>query len=438
MRKSNKLTPRTVSSLDEVGRYADGGGLYLQVAKSPERGRTTKAWIFRYMLDGRARHMGLGSIDDFTLAEARERARKARQQIADGIDPIQVKQDQRTARLLERAKQMTFQECAEAYMAAKGGKWTNERHRKQWSATLTTYAYPVIGKLPVGDVDTALVEKVLRPVFERVPETARRLRSRIEMVLSWATVAGYRKGDNPARWKDHLSHVLPESNHGHKHWPALPYDQVGEFMFELRNREGLSPRALELTILTGVRTNEMLGAKWSEFDLKKKLWTVPRERTKGKAGKKYEHIVPLSNVAMAILTKLSEQRIGDYVFPGAKKGGPISNMAMAMIVRRMNEERSKAGLSKFIDPKEDNREIVPHGFRSTFSDWVGDRSNFDRETREFAIGHAITDKTVAAYRRGTAVEKRRKLMDAWAGYCTRAPAAGDNVLSLGAARHDAG
>jgi integrase len=384
------------------------------------------------MLNGQARHMGLGSINDFTLAEARERARKARQQIADGIDPLRIKQDERAARLVEQSRRMTFQECAEAYIAAKASEWTNEKHAKQWSATLTTYAYPIIGKLLVDTIDLPQIEKVLRPVWDRTPETARRVRSRIEAVLDWATVRGYRKGENPARWKGHLSHLLPKNKHGKDHFPALPYDQIGEFMAELRKREGLPSRALELTILTGVRSNETLGAKWSEFDLKKKLWTVPKDRTKGGRGKKYEHLVPLSNAAVAILTKLPQ--IGEYVFPGTKAGQPISHPAMLVVVGRMNEDRGKAGLSLFVDPKEDNREIVPHGFRSTFSDWVGDRSGFDKETREFAIGHAITDKTVAAYRRGTAVEKRRKLMDAWAGYCARPPAGDNVVVSIAAAR----
>jgi integrase len=415
MRKSNKLSPRQVMALSDVGRYADGGGLYLQVSQVVER--TTKSWVFRYMLDGRARHMGLGSIDDFTLAEARERARKARQQVADGIDPVQVRQDERSARLVEHSRRMTFEECAEAYMADKAREWTNEKHSKQWPATLKAYAYPLIGNLPVAAIDTDQVDKVLRPVWNKTPETARRLRSRIETVLNWATARKYRQGDNPARWKGHLEFLLAKNGHGQDHWPALPYDQIGEFMAELRKREGLSPRALELTILTGVRTNEAIGAKWSEFDLHKKLWNIPKERTKGKSGKKFEHIVPLSNAAATILRKLSEKQIGAYVFPGTK-GKHVSNMAMAMVVRRMNSERGTAGLPKFVDPKEGDREIVPHGFRSIFSDWVGDRSGFDNETREFAIGHAITDKTVAAYRRGTAVEKRRKLMDAWAGYCS--------------------
>ena len=423
MRESNRLTPREVKALKQIGRYADGGGLYLQVSQVVER--TTKSWVFRYMLDGRARHMGLGSIDDFTLAEARERARKARQQVADGIDPVQVRQNDRAARLVEQSKRMTFEECAKAYMADKAREWTNAKHAKQWPATLAAYAYPIIGNLPVAAIDTAQVDRVLRPVWTKTPETARRLRSRIETVLNWATARGYRKGENPARWKGHLSFLLPANNHGQDHWPALPYDQIGEFMAELRQREGLSPRALELTILTGVRTNETIGAKWSEFDLHKKLWTVPKERTKGKSGKKFEHIVPLSNAAVAVLRNLSEKRIGNYVFPGSKSKH-VSNMAMAMVVRRMNKQRGTAGLPKYVDPKENNREVVPHGFRSTFTDWVADRSNFDKETREFATGHAITDKTVAAYRRGTAVEKRRKLMDAWAGYCAR-PASGDVV-----------
>ena len=404
MRETNKLTPLKVARLKQPGRYGDGHGLWLQVS---EQG--SKAWLFRYMRDGRARQMGLGALHTVSLQEARARARLARQVLLDGLDPIDVKHERRSRLRLEKARALTFKQCADDYLGAHAGAWKNAKHRAQWSATLDAYAHPLIGALPVAAIDTALILKILRPIWQEKPETASRLRGRIERILDWATVQEYRHGDNPARWRGHLDALLPAKTkvRAVKHHPALPFVELPAFMDELRKRDSISARALEFTILTATRTGEAIGARWDEIDLSTKTWTVPASRMK--AGR--PHRVPLSDRAVAILDELPRDD-SNFVFLGAKVGSPISNMAMLELLRGMN-----------------GNGLTVHGFRSTFSDWARERTGYPRDVVEMALAHAVKDKSEAAYRRGDALEKRRRLMAEWARYCAL-PAVEAEVVAL--------
>jgi integrase len=387
--------------------YADGGGLYLQVT---ERGAS---WIYRYMLNGRAREMGLGPLALFGLAEARTKALDARRLRHDGIDPIEARRAARAQLRLDAAKAMTFQQCAEAHIKAQRAGWRNDKHAAQWKTTINKYAGPIIGALPVQGVDTALVLKVLEPIWLATPETARRLRGRIEAALDWAKARGYRQGENPARWRGHLDKLLPARSKVRRvaHYAALPYDELPGFLVGLREQEAISARALEFTILTAARTGETMGARWNELDLLDRTWTVPVERMK--TGR--EHRVPLSARAIAILKEMQAHRSTDsgFVFPGSKSGKPLSNMTFLMLLRRMGRD-----------------DLTTHGFRSSFRDWVAERTNFPSEVAEVALAHAVRNPVEAAYRRGNMFEKRRRLMDAWADFCAKAPAERGKVVSL--------
>ncbi len=401
-RKMLRLSPKGVANQNTPGSFCDGNGLYLEVGRG-------KSWVFRFVLNGKERHMGLGPFSCVTLAEARIKALAARKLLLDGIDPIEARNAARDGRALEKARAVTFAGCAAAYIRSKRSDWKNSKHADQWTSTIETYCGPVIGKLPVQDVDTALVVKVLEPIWTRIPETASRLRGRIESVLGWATVSGYRKGGNPARWRGHLDNVLPslKKKARVKHHPALPYVQVGEFMESLRTQEGIAARALEFTILTATRTGEVVSAQWDEFDLRAGLWTVPASRMK--AGR--EHRVPLSPRAVEIVQTL--HRMGDYVFPGRRDGKPLSNMAMLQLLKRMGRV-----------------DLTVHGFRSTFRDWTAERTNYPREVCEMALAHTVGDAVEAAYRRGDLFEKRRRLMLEWAKHCDNIKRAG-KVVPLG-------
>jgi integrase len=407
-RGSEKLSAAAVRNAKDPGLYGDGKNLYLRVGEG-----AAKSWVLRYMLDGRAREMGLGSEADFTLKETRERARRYRQQLkGDGIDPIDARQKARAARRAAAAKSMTFRQAAEAYIKAQAAGWKNARHAAQWPSTLTTYVYPVMGSLPVPAIDTGLVMKVLEPIWAEKPETASRVRGRIESVLDWASARGYRRGENPARWKGHLENLLPKpskakaaarrENGRGEHLAALPYAELPAFMAELRRQEGVAARALELAILTTTRTGEAIGAKWGELDLAERLWTIPAARMKG--GR--EHRVPLADAALTIVEKMAAIRSGDFVFPGTGVGRGISDTAMLVQLHGMRDG------------------LTVHGFRSTFSDWCAERTNFSTEARELALAHAVGDKVEAAYRRGDLFAKRRQLAEAWARFCSAAPAAG--------------
>jgi integrase len=387
------------------GMHADGGGLYLQVTESGAR-----TWIYRFMLNGRAREMGLGPLHIVSLAEAREKARECRKIRHEGIDPIEARNARKAETRLAAATAMTFEQCAERYIDAHKAGWKNPKHAAQWPSTLTTYVYPIFGDLPVQAIDTGLVMKSVEPIWTAKPETASRVRGRIESVLDWATARGFRKGENPARWRGHLENLLPKKSKVRRveHHPALPYDEVGTFMASLRSYEGIGARALEFLILTAARTGEVIGARWDEISLADRLWTVPGERMK--AGK--EHRVPLSARALAIIEAMKEKRESDFVFPGGKRGKPLSNMAMLQLLKRMGRD-----------------DLTAHGFRSSFRDWAAERTGFPSEVVEMALAHVVADKVEAAYRRGDLFQKRRQLMEAWAKHCEARKVSGD-VVSL--------
>ena len=395
MRGINKLTPRKIAATHKPGRYADGLGLYLEIRRAGN-----KSWSFRYMVAGRARELGLGPLHSVSLAEARNRAREARQLLLDGKDPIAVKREATASAKIERLKTMTFRQAALEFLrTSKVQAFKNDKHRKQWASTLESYAFPTLGDLPLQAIDTGLVLKTLLPVWKRTPETGSRLRGRIERVIDWAKPLGLFQGDNPARWdllKDHVpAKAKPE------HHKALPYADLPAFMVDLRERNSISARCLEFTILTGVRTSEAIGAKWSEIDLDAATWTIPAARMKAKR----DHRVPLSDRAVEILREIPKakgQKEQGLIFPSAARGGgkPLSNMAMLELLRGM------AGNGYTV-----------HGFRSTFSDWARDCTAYPRDVIEMALAHAIKDKSEAAYRRGDALDKRRRLMTEWARYC---------------------
>ncbi|MGH7088036.1 MAG: tyrosine-type recombinase/integrase, partial [Stellaceae bacterium] len=330
----------------QKGMYHDGGGLYLQVGAGG-----AKSWIYRFMLDGRARAMGLGPAQSITLAEARKRAAECQRMRVDGIDPIEARGAQREHRKLEAAQALTFDACATAYIDAHKAGWQNAKHRDQWRNTLSTYAGPVFGALPVQAVEIGLVLKVLEPIWLTKPETASRLRGRIEAVLDWATVRGYRKGENPARWRGHLDKLLPARSKVRKveHHPALSYAKLADFMLALRSHEGVASLALEFLILTAARTGEVIGARWEEIDFAEHVWVVPAARMKARR----EHRVPLSGPAAAVLDRMGAIREAAFVFPGGKRGKPLSNMAMLKLLQRMGRA-----------------DLTAHGFRSTFRDWA--------------------------------------------------------------------
>jgi integrase len=423
MPATNKLTPLAVSRKREPGRYADGGGLYLQV--SPAK---TKSWLFRFMLTGRAREMGLGPVDIVSLAEARETARGCRKLLLGGVDPIEARRAEKQQTQAATAKALTFKECAEGYIEANKPGWKSPKHANQWRMTLlgidpkgkpakNDYC-KLIRDLPVAAIDDGLVMKVLLPIWNTKTETANRVRGRIEKVLDRARALKLRSGENPARWVGHLDQLLPKKSQVApvENHPALPYSQLPAFMADLRQREGFSARALEYTVLTVARTADTIGGKRTEIDQREKLWTVPKDRIKGKKGaRKRDHVVPLTSQALAILEDLPQE--GEYLFPGGNPGEPLSNAAMAAVIDRMNEDRVKAGLPKWVDPQLGGREIVPHGFRSTFKDWCTEETEYPNEMSEMALAHTLPDKVEAAYRRGNMREKRRALMADWAAYC---------------------
>jgi len=406
----NNLSARQVQEARKPGFLLDGGGLYLQISARkvagtgvrPRKpgGEVTKSWCFRYRdrITGKLVELGLGSLKNLSLADARQKAAGLRKILLDGDDPKTVRNRKRAEVKTAAASMLTFDQAAERCIADKRPGWGNQKHAEQWKSTLATYASPVLGKLPVGSIDLPLIRKVLDPIWTTKNETASRVRQRIESVLAWATVSGYRKGDNPARWRGHLDHLLPKPSkvQNQEHYAALPYVEIGEFIKDLRSQKGVAALPLEFLILVAARTGEVIGATWEEFDLEKAIWTVPAARMKAKK----EHIVPLSPRAKEIVVQLANDKVGDYVFRGMKPGSPMSNMTMSAMLERM--ERS---------------DITVHGFRSTFRDWAGEKTNFPRELIEHALAHRLKDKAEAAYARSTMPEKRRGLMEKWAIYC---------------------
>jgi len=410
-KKARELSAMAVAKLKTDGRYAVGGvdGLHLRVVGD------SRSWVLRLAVGMRTgkdglpavhrRDVGLGSYPEVSLAEAREQARVVRKQVRDGIDPVLERQEKKVQIALTLTKAKSFEDCARAYIDANRAGWKNPKHAQQWENTLATYAYPTLGQLPVALIDTGMVLEVLQqhvepgaqPLWLAKTETASRLRGRIESILDWATFRGYREGNNPARWKGHLEHELPARNKVQKveHHAALPYTEMASFMAELRLRQGVGARALEFSILTAARSGEVRGAKWTEIDLKTKLWIIPAERMK--AGK--EHRVPLANEVIALLEALPKEEGNDNVFL-ATKGKQLSDMAMTAVLRRMERE----GLTQ-------------HGFRSSFRDWAGETTNYPREVCEHALAHRLADGVEAAYQRGDLLLKRAALMADWARYC---------------------
>jgi integrase len=390
------LTAKKVERVKEPGRYFDGHGLYLQVVNA-----NNKSWLLRFERDGRERWFGIGPVHTVTLKEARERARNARLLLLDGVDPIEHRKAQRAAVAAAKAKALTFREAAQAYFDQHESKWRNATHRHQFITTLKTYAFPVLGNMSVADIDTAAVLRAIEPHWLTKTETMNRTRGRIESVLDWATVRGYRSGDNPARWKGHLGEVLPARSQVAKpvHLAAMPYSELPSFMATLRKREGIAARALEFIILTAGRSGEVRGLRWDEID-PAGVWTVPADRMKG--GR--EHRVPLSPRCIAILQEMEAMRQGDLVFPGQAGDAPLSGEAFAVVMRGLG----RGG-------------VTVHGFRSSFRDWCGEQTNFPREIAEAALAHAIESKVEAAYRRGDALAKRRRLMEAWEKFATSPP-----------------
>jgi integrase len=393
-RTVEKLTALAVNKMKEPGYHGDGAGLYLQVSKTG-----SKSWIFRYTRAGKQREMGLGPLHTVSLAQAREQAKNCRSTLLAGSDPLEIRKAGQLEDALERAKAVTFDNCASSYIAAHRGSWKNAKHAAQWESTILAYASPIIGALPVAAIDTALVVKVLQPIWQEKTETATRLRGRIESILDWATVSRFRVGENPARWRGHLDHLLADPNRVARvvHHAALPWQEIGTFMVDLRQRDGIAARAVEFGILTAARSGEIRGAHWGEIDFDAAIWTIPQERMK--AGR--EHRVPLSDRAIEILLKAP--RTGDAIFPGRRGGSLLSDMSLTAVLRRMGRP-----------------EITMHGFRSTFRDWCAESAgnSFPREVCEHALAHSLPDKVEAAYRRGDLIEKRKVLMQVWADYCT--------------------
>nr|WP_181017868.1 site-specific integrase [Sneathiella aquimaris] len=378
-----------IKSENKKGLYSDGGGLYLQVSSY-----NTKSWIFRFTLNKRKRDMGLGPYPDISLARARDEAHKSRDLVREGVDPIEKRKADKLALNAETLKTVTFKECAEKYISSHSISWKSVKHAQQWTNTLDTYVYPHIGVLSVADVDIGLILKILEPIWTSKPETASRVRGRIESILDWASVRKYREGENPARWKGNLKTLLPARNRVQKvkHHQALPYSEIAELMIELKEQDGIASLGLQFLILTAARTSEVIEAEWSEIDKEKALWVVPAERMK--SGK--EHRVPLSESALEVLQNLEEVRQSKYILPGQGGRGHLSNMAFLNLLKRMKRKG-----------------LTVHGFRSTFKDWVSESTNYPNEVSEMALAHAVGSQVEAAYRRGDLFQKRVWLMRDW-------------------------
>lgn len=406
-RAVKRLSARAAATISRPGRHADGGGLYLFVSKNGESLR--RRWIFRYPWQGRVREMGLGSPQTVSLARARELSDAARRELGEGRDPIASREAAREA----IARKPTFGECADALIKAKSGEWRNAKHTAQWEMTLSKYAGP-LRSLPVDEIGTEAVLSVLQPIWAKRPETAARLRGRIEAVLDAARARGHIAPNdaNPARWRGHLDKLLAKRKHlSRGHHAAMPYSDVPAFVGALRERASIAAMALEFCILTAARSGEVFGAQWTEIDTTQALWTIPAPRMKGARA----HRVPLCGRALGILGELYAKREveGGFVFPGRRAGKPLSNMAMQMLLRRMDMEG-----------------VTVHGFRSAFRDWAGNETHFQREVAEAALAHVVGDKAEHAYRRSDALEKRRALMDAWAAYVEPNAKGGAAVLAF--------
>lgn len=425
-RKARELSARAVAAIKTDGWHAVGGvdGLCLQV-----RGESSRSWVLRASVHGKRRVIGLGSYADLSLADARRIARQMRVTIAEGGDPLAERRARRSA-ARDALFVLTFDEAAKRFMASRSSEWKNPKHRAQWRNTLATYASPVIGKMPVDAIEMRHVESVLAPIWAEKNETASRLRGRIESVLGWAIAGGLRSEPNPARWRDNLEHRLAKPSKVKKvrNHPALPAQDMYRFMCDLRAQQVLSARALEFLILTATRSNEIRGARWDEIDLDRAVWRLSPERMKADRG----HRVLLSTRAVALLESLPRHASG-LLFPG-NRGEEMSDATLAALIRRMHEADLERGGAGYLDPhqldkKGKPRVAVPHGFRSTFRDWVGELTAYPGDMAEMALAHKIDDKTEAAYRRGDMLAKRVHMMEDWSKFIDTPPATG-NVVAL--------
>ena len=419
MKKINLLDANNLVNLG-TGFHFDGLGLYLQVTKTG-----SKSWIFRYQFKGKEHQLGLGSLSLVRLSLARTMAKEHRLSLSKGIDPLQQRRDTVLAKEVERAKLITFDDCASQFIEAHRNGWSDAKHTAQWINTLKTYASPVFGHLPVSAIDLNMVESVLKPMWLTKTVTAKRLQGRIESVLGWATVKKLRQGDNPATWKGNLEHLLPAPNKVKdvKNQPALPWQEMQAFMVALRQQDSMSAKALEFTILTTSRTSETLNALWSEVDLANATWVIPKERMKARKA----HIVPLSKAAMDVLQHMPRLQ-SDLIFQGAS-AKPLSDMTLTATIKRMHEAKLKSIGTGWIDPQQ-NRRITTHGFRSSFRQWGAEITHFEREVLEHCLAHKLPDKVEGAYQRGSMFAKRVKCMQAWSEYLEQSQPASAQVIPL--------
>lgn len=431
-RKAKELSQLAVAKLKASGLHAVGGvvGLSLQVT-TPD----VRSWILRATLNGKRRWFGLGPFPEVSLSSARDIARRHHELIARGIDPVehaksqqQALEDQRRAEAAERERNKTFRECATAYIAMMEPSWKNAKHASQWSNTLATYAFPVIGDLYVKDIERSHVLQIVEPIWLTRTETAKRVRHRIHAVLDWADVKGYRSGENPATWRGRLQRLLPAPSAVQEveHHPSLPHEHVAEFMAELRQAKGIAARALELLILTGARTSEVTGAIWGEVNWDEGYWKAPKERMK----RNRDHRKLLAPDAIKLLKSLNSACVSDeLIFPSPRIGGELSDMSLSAVIKRIQAKRVKRGLPVWIDP-DVNRPITTHGFRATFKTWAYEKTRYPREMAKMALSHKFATATEEAYWRGDFLEKRRKMMRDWAEYCAQRAGKGA-VIALG-------
>ena len=418
-KKAKELSALSVAKIKENGRHAVGGvdGLHLRIVDG------SRAWVLRVAVGNRIddqgkvkihrRDIGLGSFPEVSLSEAREKARELKKKIRDGIDPLQEKQERLNALKIQKHRAKTFRECAEVVIAKKTFELKNQKHIGQWSSTLETYIYPTLGDLIVGTITKVDIAAVLEPIWIEKNETAKRIRGRIETVFDYAKAMGYFVGDNPAEWKGNLEPILGNLKQESRPHPSLPYEQVSEFIQHLRQKKGISPKALEFSILTACRSGEIFGAKWQEIDFKNKVWIIPKERMKAEK----EHRVPLSQEAITLLESIQPYtQSHDFIFPAPRSGEMLSDMSLTTLIKRMHEQKLKENGLGYIDPKQ-NRVITTHGFRSTFRDWSADKTDYPREVCEHVLAHKLPDEVEAAYLRGAYLEKRKALMADWAEFC---------------------
>lgn len=417
-KKAKELSALSVAKIKETGRYHVGGvdGLCLNVEG------TSRVWILRAVVgkhldkDGKLkphrRDIGIGPYPEVSLAEARSKATELKLQIRSGIDPIVHQQEQLAKLHVQQLRNKTFMECAKVVIANKTRELKNEKHIGQWSSTLETYIYPTLGNLTISNITKADIAEVLRPIWVEKNETAKRIRGRIETIFDYAKAMGYFEGDNPAEWKGNLEPILGNLKQESRPHPSLPYEQVAEFIQHLRQKKGISPKALEFAILTACRSGEIFGAKWQEIDFKNKVWIIPKERMKAEK----EHHVPLSKEAISLLESIQNHTlIQDFIFPAPRSGEMLSDMSLTTLIKRLHEQKLKENGLGYIDPKQ-NRVITTHGFRSTFRDWSADKTDYRREVCEHVLAHKLPDKVEASYLRGGYLEKRKGLMADWATY----------------------